>query len=75
MKIKKRSQQWRKRTKVKRKRRGTAFTLTNDEISIKTQCFSTFMDEDYDDFGEIKMVAVLARRRRVRTCLMCLNEM
>jgi len=37
---KKLSQQWRKRTEVKRKRKRTTFTLTNDEVSFKTQYFS-----------------------------------
>ena len=59
-------QQWRKRTEVKRKRKGTAFTLTNDEFSFKTQSFRTLIDEDDDGFGEMKIVKVLAGRRRVR---------
>jgi len=41
------------------------FTLTNDEISFKTQSFPTLIDED-DDFGKIKMMTVLAGMRRVR---------
>jgi hypothetical protein len=43
-----------------------SISLTNDEISFNTQYFPTLIDEDDDDFGEMKMVMVLARKRRVK---------
>jgi len=44
----------------------TRMTLPSQttKYSFKTVSFSTLIDEDDDDFGEMKMVKVLVGRRR-----------
>jgi len=43
--------------------------------SVKTESFATFFARDDDDFGVVKMMKVLAGRRKARDIFDVLTEM